>query len=352
MRWKNVLKGNHILILAMTFLLLLGAILNQSCSRSQSPSPAKVKTRIGISIPQTSELSKSAESMYTLMKRAIFEQKKEFKALKVEIVWKESKLLKNDMTPQELELQNLKAMLSEEEGIEALVYKPVDPNSTFAFLKEAKTYNVKVIALDELPFNLPVDGYITVNQADAGRIQAKYIVEKLEKLGKIGQSGQVIKVIVLENPTVQVAREVASGVYEIFDQYPDEIQPISLPLVSRENEAFKLVSDAIAKYAGNIQAVVSCQSELTLGAVKALQQLELDKDIISVGPKATKVTVELISSDKHDMEVDQMPYERAVIAITAAAKLAQSRSFQYDDIIKNGDVEVKVKYSPIKAITR
>lgn len=315
-----------LLLIIFLMILMILSLSSQSCSRVEN------LLKIGVSFPHTSE------PVYAIMKKAIQKKQKE---LKLEVVWKESGRPKDNMIPKERELQNVREML--EAGIKTLIYKPVDPNSTFAVLKDARMHNVGVIAIDDLPLNLPVDGYITVNETTVGRLEAEYIVDKIGARGKV---------VVLENPSRQIAREVSSGIYEVLDQYSDEVQVI--PLVSKpdESEAFKLVSDAITKYAGNIQAVAACQSELAVGAVKAIQLMALDKDIISVGAGASKAACQMIISEKHDMEVDRMPYERAVMALDAAFAFAFSRKFEYDEIIKNGDAEVKVKYSPIRAITK
>ena len=52
------------------------------------------------------------------------------------------------------------------------------------------------------------------------------------------------------------------------------------------------------------------------------------------------------------VQIDEMPYQRALTALEAAIEVMEKKQFPYDGFISIGVGKVKVKYSPIRVVTK
>ena len=77
-----------------------------------------------------------------------------------------------------------------------------------------------------------------------------------------------------------------------------------------------------------------------------------EKGIITAGVGAGKEACRLIFKDEHIVEIDEMPYQRAITALEAAIEILEKNQFPDDGLISIGVGKVKVKYSPIQVVTK
>ena len=317
--------------------------------------------KIGVSIDATTF------PVYTLMKQALMENSEKYG---VKILWNDVQAGERSLIPVARELAGVKKMLKS--GIKVLIIKPVS-FKIYPILRETRRWKVPVISLDRLPTDVPVTGHIKVNETDLGRKAAENVVEILKLWYPLKKPTDKWNVIVLEDASgSQKLRRVVRGIYEVLDQYQQEIQVVSSPQVSGTDAAFDTVSATIGKYAGNIQAVIASDSELVVGAVRAVKINNLiynpgwntdpgkrrgfayveKKGIVTAGVGAGKEACRLIFKGEHVIEVDEMPYQRALTALEAALDVLEKREFPSDGLIFIGVGKVKVKYSPIRVVTK
>jgi len=305
--------------------------------------------------------------VYTLMKQALMENAEKYG---VEILWNDVQAGDRSLIPVAREVSGVKRMLKA--GIKVLIIKPVSLK-ILPVLQEARRWNVPVISLDRLPTDVPVTGHIKVNEMDLGGKAAENAIEILKLWYPLRRPADKWNVIVLEGAVGdEKLRRIVLGIYEVLDRYQREIQVVSSPQVSGADAAFDTVSKTIGKYAGNIQAVISASSELALGAIQAVKLNNLvykpgwnidpekrkgfahieKKGIVTAGVGAGKEACRLIFKGEHLLEVDEMPYQRALAALEAALYILEKNEFPSDDLISIGVGKVKVKYSPIRVVTK
>ena len=337
----------HILSQVFTIIFIFSAL---TCGKKEDT------TKIGVSIDETTF------PVYTLMKQALMENSEKYG---VEILWNDVQSGDRSLIPISRELAGVKKMLKS--GIKVLIIKPVS-SKIYPILREARRWKVPVISLDRLPTDVPVAGHIKVNETDLGRKAAGKVVEILKLWYPLKEPTDKWNVIVLESAVVaQKPRKIVRGIYEVLDQYQQEIQVVSSPQVSGADAAFEVVSATIGKYAGNIQAVIASDSEFAIGAVRAVQISNLiykpkwrrkgfanveKKGIITAGVGAGKEACRLIFKGEHVIEIDEMPYQRALTALEAAIDVLEKNQFQSDGLISIGVGKVNVKYSPIRVVTK
>ena len=290
------------------------------------------QVKIGVSVPATTA------PVYLLMKQAMIEHEQEYE---VEILWNE---VRHEGPPQDavvLERRQINEMF--EAGIRALILKPVDGSAAYPILLEARRWSVPVISLDNMLASMPVRGHIAVNEVKLGEEAARYAV------AQIGHKGNVL---LLEGSAgTESLRNIAIGVYRVLDRYPDAIHVFARPSALTAKAAFDYTNRMLKNYAGNIQAIISVDSTLAVGAVHGVQLHELVDRVITVGVGAGEEACRQIMSKQHDAEVDLMPYERGVTAFKAAINALNDESFAYDAQLPNGEISTKTKYGPVRLIT-
>jgi D-xylose transport system substrate-binding protein len=97
-------------------------------------------------------------------------------------------------------------------GAKVLVLDPVDSASAAAIVAKAKAKGVPVIAYDRLILNADIDYYISFDNVQVGKLQAKSLVDKLKSEGKSGS-------IVMINgaPTDNNAKLFKQGAHSVID---------------------------------------------------------------------------------------------------------------------------------------
>ncbi len=288
--------------------------------------------KIGVSVPETTS------PVYTLMKQAMVEHEKEYG---VKILW--NGVRDKKVQPEVVALERLQIQEMFEAGIRVLILNPVDGNAAYPILREALRWNVPIISLDRLLVSMQVRGHIAVNEVGLGEEAARYAVER------VGYKGNVL---ILEGPFgVESLRNVAIGIYRILDQYPDAIRVFSLTSTLSADAALDLTNRMLKNYAGNIQAIIAVDSTLSVGAVRGVALYGLTDQIITVGVGAGEEACRQIMLKQHDAEVDLMPYERGLEALTAAMDALKGLPFSEDVETPNGEVPTKTKFGPVRLIT-
>lgn len=242
------------------------------------------------------------------------------------------------------EREGLAALLAD--GVDSLILYCPYPGELESAIKEIHRKGIPIVILDcPPPENLHVEVYIKINHFDTGKMLADYVVEKL------GGKGNVI---VLEGPrNNKISRQITLGMYNVLEQY-ESIRIVASEPHSNWDE--KLAADTVRatlkKYAGNIQAVLAGDSRLAMGAVKALSERHLAGKIITAGVGANLEACEAIIAGAHDAEIDRMPYGRGLEALSLATAIAEDEDFPYDAEIGEEPPKIKVKFAPLRLITK
>ena len=240
-----------------------------------------------------------------------------------------------------------------DKGIDVLILNCSDPGKLEYSVKETHHRGIPVVILDSLPpQNLHVEAYIRVNQFDTGKMAADYVVKKLS-----GKSN----VIVLEGPRDdETSRQITLGIYSVLEQYAGGLQTRPyIRIVADERHpnwderlAADTVRSTLNKYANNVQAVIAGSSQLAIGAVRALKERRLADKVITAGIGAELAACKAIIAGTHDVEVDRMPYGRGLKALSVAVAVAKDEDFDYNEEIGEDGPKIKVKFGPLRLITR
>ena len=165
------------------------------------------------------------------------------------------------------------------QGKDAIIIVPVDTSASGPMTNTAITNGVKIIYENRNPGNLP-DGafYVGSEEKKAGILQMEYLAEKMGGKGNI-----VILMGKLDNEGTIKRTE---GVEEVAKKYPDiKILDKQTGLWQRTDGLAK-TENWLNKYGDQINAIVSNNDDMALGAVQALKDAGR-KNILLVGVDAT-----------------------------------------------------------------
>src|SRR3954447_16699005 len=96
-------------------------------------------------------------------------------------------------------------------GADVLVLDAVDAKSAVGIVNSAKQKNVPVLAYDRLIADAPIDYYVSFDNVNQGRIQAKTLLDKL------GDAKGKSIIMVNGAPTDPSAGDYKKGAHEVFD---------------------------------------------------------------------------------------------------------------------------------------
>ncbi len=265
---------------------------------------------------------------------------------------------KND--PQE-QIKQLDQLLSKgTKQLKTVVVQPVDPTSINPVIERFKRAGVKVLALETLPRNVPVDGYITSDHLLTGRLEATYLIKVLNGeysdlvVPGIGRR-QILNTFILRgDPKDQVSNEIVAGIRDELNKEPRVKILEEIVYLRNEPGLGTMTADQfLNKYnSSGVDAILATDSRLIMEYIRALQFRGSSRYVITVGAGADEDSSRVLIEGRHNAEIDTMPELVAQYAYDAAVSLSKTGSWQYDNRILNGDYGVPTRIVPVRLIQK
>lgn len=259
---------------------------------------------------------------------------------RVSISWLDAK---NDPAQQEKDLDQLI-----NQKVKAVVLQAVDPAAGPGLVRKLAQANIRVIALETLPANSPLDGYIASDHARTGELMARYLLGAAQ-----GRPSPLKTVILQGDQNDRVSRDITSSVLDNLRDQP-RVQVVLVKEHARGDpqQATATLEQALAAANNQIDAVLATDSRMAAAAAAMLKNRGLDQRVITVGVGADQQSSRALAAGEHDAEIDVMPDLIAQYAFDAAVGMSTTGHWQYDTQVKNGDFDVPAKVTPVRLITR
>lgn len=259
---------------------------------------------------------------------------------KVNITWLDAK---NDSARQEKDIDQLLT-----QNVKVVILQLVDPAAGSRIVRRLAQANIKVIALETLPADSPVDGYITTDHARTGELQARYLISAAQ-----GRGAPLKTVILQGDKNDRVSSDIASSIMQYL-KGQSQVQVVQVKEHPRGDPqmAAATLEQVLASTSNGIDAVVATDSRMAAAAADLLKNRGLSARVITVGVGADQQASRALAAGDHDAEVDVMPELIAQYAYDAAVSLAATGYWQYDSQTRNGDFDVPAKITPVRLVTR
>ncbi len=294
---------------------------------------------------------------------------------KVDITWLDAK---SDPAQQEKQLQQLAR-----QRVKAVVFQAVDPSGAPRLVQQLVQKNIKVVALETLPADTPVDAYVASDHTRAGELLARFVDRALKEAagqpageggssgGQGGQGGgqgqgaaqmitpgrqlpsrRPLNVMILAgDPRDNAAREIVAAARKALQANPQvRVVEEARQVENQPTMVAQAVQQALARWNNNIDVILAVDSRLAAAAVKVLKAAGLDKRVLTVGVGADKEASRALLAGEHDAEVDNRPDLLGQYALDAAVDLARAGHWQYDTRVASGDYSVPARIVPVRLI--
>ena len=202
--------------------------------------------------------------------------------------------------------------------MDAVIIVPVDTSATAPMTKSLVSKGIKAVYVNRNPGNLP-DGayYVGSEEVVAGRLQMEFLGEKLKGkgniailIGKLDNEGALKRTA--GNEEVQKAKYPN---IKILDKQTGQWQ---------RNEGLMKTEDWLNRFGKDLQAILSNNDDMALGAIQALKDKKRT-DVIVVGVDATPDALTSISKGELAATVFQDAAGQGGGAVDVAVKTAKGQ---------------------------
>lgn len=167
------------------------------------------------------------------------------------------------------------------QNVDILVVVPSNAVTAATIVEKAHKAGKKVLSYDRLIKNADVDMYISFDNEEVGRIQAKYLVERAPKGNYVLIGG---------SPTDNNAKMFRDGQMQVLKPFIDkgDIKIVVDQWAKdwQSSEALKHTENALTRTNNNVQAVVASNDGTAGGVIAALAQQKLAGKVLVSGQDA------------------------------------------------------------------
>ncbi|MEW5953597.1 MAG: substrate-binding domain-containing protein [Bacillota bacterium] len=338
--------------LMLNFLLLAGIVPGLAGCGSPQQKPAPPPVKIGVSFADQERDGNQA------IRKAMEERRRREQ---VDIRFMDAK---NDAQEQEKQVDRLI-----QEEVKAVVLQLADPAAGPEMVEKLGRAGISVVALENLPENTPLDGYVASDQAAIGEMQVRFVEQALRLAeGEAGPGGRGIPAVgpeVLAQLPPQRPLNVVVLQGDRRDQMAVNITAANLAAMEgnpnfnvvrvREHPRWdpRQVPATLAEVkaaADRIDVVLANDSRLALAAVEFLKAGGLEARVLTVGAGADRESSRAIAAGEHDAEVDVMAEMLGQYAFDAAVGLAEADHWQFDRTVPAGDYNIPAKIIPVRLV--
>ncbi|MGC4064605.1 MAG: substrate-binding domain-containing protein [Polyangiaceae bacterium] len=228
--------------------------------------------------------------------------------------------------------------------VDVLVIAPHDGLAMAKAVEKAKAAGIPVIAYDRLIRNADIDVYTSFDNVEVGRMQSRYLVERLRGKGNI--------VRIYGAPTDNNARLFKAGQDEVLKPY---IERGDITVVHEDwaedwkpENAKRITSAAITKGARFV-AVLASNDGTAGGAIQALEEEKLT-DVLVTGQDAELPACQRIAAGTQAMTIYKPLGRLASDAAELAVKLARREVAIVNGSVENGKKTVPALLVPVLAV--
>jgi D-xylose transport system substrate-binding protein len=201
------------------------------------------------------------------------------------------------------------------QNVDVLVVVPANAVTAAAIVDKAHKAGKKVISYDRLIKNADVDLYISFDNEEVGRIQAKYLTDRMPKGNYvlIGGSPTDNNAKMFRDGQMQVLKPLVDkgDIKIVVDQWAKDWQA---------SEALKHTENALTRAKNDIQAVVASNDGTAGGVIAALGQQKLAGKVLVSGMDADLAACQRVAEGTQIMTV----YKPIKLIAARAAELAVS----------------------------
>ncbi|KMK75174.1 substrate-binding domain-containing protein [Alkalihalobacillus pseudalcaliphilus] len=221
------------------------------------------------------------------------------------------------------------------QGVDVLVLVPNNAEATAAIVNKAHMSGIKVLSYDRLVKNADIDLYVSFDNEEVGKLQAKALTSIVPSGNYvyIGGASTDYNAHLLKKGVFDVLKPfIQKGdITVVYDQWTDDWEP---------EHAYTNMLAALEANGGEIDAVIAANDATAGGVIQALEQWGLAGEVAVAGQDADLAAAQRIIEGTQTMTVYKpipiLAYEAAELAL----QLAEGTKIVTDEKVNNGKIEV------------
>ncbi|MHB1126103.1 MAG: sugar ABC transporter substrate-binding protein [Bacillota bacterium] len=258
------------------------------------------------------------------------------------------------------QIQDVESMIKQK--VKAIILQPTDPVTGAEIAQRVAREGIKLIGINVMPPDTPMDGFITPDYLRIGELQAQFILDaKHQGAGAEPAAGTSTgitsggifpkalkgnKVLIFKVDGDTASDQITAGA---LGKLADDPQ---LQVVTRTIPRAPDVAQAVARILAEEKpaAVLAPNDPLILAIIAALRDQNRSLEVIAVGAGAGKEAVQAMVTKELDAEGDTMPDLVSQNAFQAALDLVQEGRWDFQHQINNGIYDIPAKVIPVRLI--
>jgi D-xylose transport system substrate-binding protein len=230
-----------------------------------------------------------------------------------------AKVLSSTASSDQAMLQQAESAITQ--GAQVIVINPITAEGSIPVVDLAKRNHVAVVSYEGLIAKSKIDGYITFNNLEVGRLQAQYIVDHAKKDASIAvmNGAQVCEACIAFK----------TGAHKVFDPLAKSgALKIGYEADTPEwltANAQAQTEQALTKLGDHVDAILAANDGLAQGVIAALKARKLNGHVVVTGQDATIPGLQEILLGNQTMTVYKDLHKQAQAAAKAAVALAMGK---------------------------
>ena len=205
------------------------------------------------------------------------------------------------------------------QGVDAIILNPCESEASSPAVEKALAAGIPIVNVDSETRATPTS-FVGSHDEESGIMAMNYIVEKL------GGQGNVVMMHGYMGQAAQIKRD--QGARQVLAEHP------GLNLLAEQTadwdraKAMSLMENWIQSYGDKIDAVFAQNDEMGMGALIALEQAGLKKNVVLVSVDAIADALQAVKDGRLDATVFQDAQGQADGAVEMAVKIIRGEPYE------------------------
>ncbi|MHB1418265.1 MAG: sugar ABC transporter substrate-binding protein [Bacillota bacterium] len=244
--------------------------------------------------------------------------------------------------------------------VKAIILQPADTATGAEIAQRVAREGIKLIGINDLPPDTPMDGFVTPDYVRIGELQAQFILD-----AQSPRTGTASNTVDGKKPEVNISKKLKGKKVLVFkvdgDPVSEQITAGALGKLA-DNPQLQIVTRTIPRtpdvalaVTGILQeqkpaAVLAPNDQLVMAIVEALRAQNRSLEVVTVGAGAGSKAIQAMSAKELDAEGDTRPDLVIQNAFQAALDLVQDGRWDFQRHITNGIYDIPAKVIPVRLI--
>lgn len=214
-----------------------------------------------------------------------------------------------------------------EQGIDALLISPFNPEAMPVITDLAKKAGIPVVVIDVGTGGTDVDAFIITDSFAGGSLAGEYAMELIRKHSIPSKNIAILKV----EETSKYARRRGEGFKDVLSHYGYNVVS-EITANSDQLQAYEATKNILADFRDDLAVVFAENDRMALGAAQAIDEAGKKGQILVIGFDGDPSAIEAIQNGRMQGTIAQQPFEMGVLGVDVVFSLLNGKRIIYDDV--------------------